>query len=110
VQPTRTEVETLNARISKLMDLADVAMEEITKLGAENWELKRRLHRKWNGRKHVWRCPTCGGYATLIEAALDINDQILYVWCHCSRCKKMVRPSPGYTIDDIKAALPREDQ
>ena len=103
--PTRTEVETLRAKISGLRDVLDVAMGEVTRLQAENWELKRRLHRKWNGRTHVWHCPTCGGFAKLETAAVDMADRILYVQCYCKRCHAVVTPAKGYTVDNIKEAL-----
>lgn len=103
---TRSEVEKLLAKISRLQETLEIATEEVTTLRAENWELKRRLHR--DPKPHPWRCPECSRWVKLLEAQVDMNDQILYVTCEC-KVHGRVTPAPGYTLDDLKAALPKPE-
>lgn len=103
---TRTEVETLRARIGAYQDALYTASEEVTRLQAENCTLKHKLHRRWNGQRGKFQCPVCRRYVRLLEAELAMNDEILYVVGECKQHGR-VTPTGRWTVEDIKAALPK---
>ena len=105
---TRTEVETLRAKIGRYADALDVAAEEVGRLQAENAALRRKLRRTWNGRSHPFQCPVCRRYVRLLEAQLDMNDQVLYVVAEC-KTHGRVTPTGRWTQADLVACLPKED-
>jgi len=112
---TRTEVETLQARISGLRDALDTAVTEINTLETVNAVLQAtvgllrdKLHRRWNGRSHPFQCPVCRRYVRLLEAQLDMNDQVLYVVAEC-KTHGRVTPTGRWTQADLIAHLPKKE-
>lgn len=103
---TRTEVETLRAQISDLQEALYLAAGEVVMLQSENCILKHKLHRRWNGQHGKFQCPVCRRWVRLLEAELAMNDEILYVVGECKQHGR-VTPTGRWTVEDIKAALPK---
>jgi len=109
---TRTEVETLQAKLSRYREALDVATEEVVRLQGENmelqatiWHMQAKMHRRWNGQRGKFQCPICRRWVRLLEAELAMNDEILYVVGQCKQHGR-VTPTGRWTVEDIKAALP----
>jgi hypothetical protein len=99
----------LRARISQLTEFLDSETLRVSELLVENQELRSRLSRKWNGQRHPFQCPVCRRYVKLLEAQLDMNDQVLYVVAAC-KTHGRVTPTGKWTVDDLKISLPTEER